>query len=140
MRYALYICLGAVAILAISLPALLSARKMPVASPAPERIASEEHQKTIEALKPPKRKRPAIALIAANDGTEVADFLTAYGVLKDQRRGCDGGGGSDPIRSGFTPAASRLRRRQPPRSLTRLILRVRTMSCYLLCCIRTMPL
>lgn len=83
MRNALYICLGAVAILAISLPALLSARKMPTASPAPERIASEEHQKAIEALKPPKRQRPAIALIAANDGTEVADFLTAYGVLKE---------------------------------------------------------
>lgn len=83
MRSALYICLGAIAILAISLPALLSARKMPTASPAPEQIASDEHQKAIEALKPPKRKRPAIALIAANNGTEVADFLTAYGVLKE---------------------------------------------------------
>ncbi len=83
MRNALYIFLGAVVILAISLPALLSARKMPVAAPAPERIASDEHQKTIEALKPPKRARPVIALLALNQGTEVADFLTAYGVLKE---------------------------------------------------------
>ena len=81
MRNALYIFLGAVVILAISLPALLSARKMPVAAPAPERIASDEQQTTSEALKPPKRARPVIALLALNQVTEVADFLTAYGVL-----------------------------------------------------------
>ncbi|WP_424630207.1 DJ-1/PfpI family protein [Bradyrhizobium sp. SYSU BS000235] len=83
MRNALYICLGAIVVLAICLPALLSSRGQPTASPAPEQIASDEHQKVIAALKPPKRQRPAIALIAANDGTEVADFLTAYGILKE---------------------------------------------------------
>jgi len=83
MRNALYLFLGAVVILAVSLPALLSPRGQPAASRVPEHIAFDEHQKTVEALKPPKRTRPAIALIAANDGTEVADFLTAYGVLKE---------------------------------------------------------
>jgi putative intracellular protease/amidase len=74
---------AAAAIVAVCLPALLSARKMPAASPAPEQIASEKHRKTIEALKPPKRHRPAIALLALNQGTEVSDFLTAYGVLME---------------------------------------------------------
>lgn len=83
MRNALYICLGAVAVVALCLPALLASRGQPPAFPAPERITSDEHQKVIEALKPLMRQRPAIALIAANDGTEVADFLTAYGVLKE---------------------------------------------------------
>lgn len=83
MRNALYICLGAVAVVALCLPALLAPRGPLTASPASESIASEEHQKTIEGLRPPKRQRPAIALIAANDGTEVADFLTAFGVLKE---------------------------------------------------------
>ena len=83
MRNALYICLGTIVVLALCLPALLASRGQPAASPALEQIASEEHQKTIAALKPPKRQRPAIALVAAKDGTEVADFLTAYGVLKE---------------------------------------------------------
>ncbi len=83
MRNALYLFLGAVVILAISLPALLSPRGQPAVSRVPERIASDEHQKSVEALKPPKRARPVIALLALNQGTEVADFLTAYGVLKE---------------------------------------------------------
>lgn len=74
---------AAVAIAAVCLPALLSPRHVPAASAAPEQIASDEHQKTIEALKPLRRQRPAIALLALNQGTEVADFLTAYGVLAE---------------------------------------------------------
>jgi putative intracellular protease/amidase len=42
-----------------------------------------EHQQAIEALKPPKRQRPAIAILALNEGTEVSDFLSAYGVLAE---------------------------------------------------------
>jgi putative intracellular protease/amidase len=65
------------------LPALLAARNEPTASPARPGISPAEHQQTIEALKPPKRQRPAIAILALNEGTEVCDFLTAYGVLAE---------------------------------------------------------
>ena len=50
---------------------------------APERISAAEHQQTIEALKPPKRPRPAVAVLALNEGTEISDFLTTYGVLAE---------------------------------------------------------
>ncbi|MPZ40900.1 MAG: transcriptional regulator [Rhizobiales bacterium] len=49
----------------------------------PDRISPAEHQQTIEALKPPKRQRPAIAILALNERTEVSDLLTAYGVLAE---------------------------------------------------------
>jgi putative intracellular protease/amidase len=49
----------------------------------PERVSAAEQQQTIEALKPPKRQRPAIAILALNKRTEVSDLLTAYGVLAD---------------------------------------------------------
>jgi putative intracellular protease/amidase len=45
-------------------------------------IAAEEHARTIGAMKPPKRARPLIAVIAENDGTETTDFIVPYAVLK----------------------------------------------------------
>ena len=48
---------------------------------APALIPPAEHQQAIEALKPPKRQRPAIAILALNEGTEVSDLLSSYGVL-----------------------------------------------------------
>jgi putative intracellular protease/amidase len=47
----------------------------------PEPIAAEEHARTIEGMKPPKRERPLIAVVALNEGTEVTDFLVPYAVL-----------------------------------------------------------
>ncbi len=44
-------------------------------------IDSSEHARTIEALKPPKRQRPVVAILAANIGTETTDFLVPHGVL-----------------------------------------------------------
>jgi putative intracellular protease/amidase len=80
----LILCLGAAAALAVgSLPVLLAARNEPTASLPPDRVSPAEHQQTIEALKPPKRQRPAIAILALNEGTEVSDFLSAYGVLAE---------------------------------------------------------
>ena len=49
-----------------------------VASP----IAKEEIDATIAALKPPKRKRPLIAIVGANEGTETTDYLMPYGILR----------------------------------------------------------
>jgi len=54
-------------------------------NPAPFPIAAHidetEHAHTIDALRPPKRKRPVIAIITLNDATEVTDLLVPYGVL-----------------------------------------------------------
>ena len=63
------------------LPVLLAARNEPTASPARPGISAAEHRQTIKALKPPKRQRPGIAILALNEGTEVSDLLTSYGVL-----------------------------------------------------------
>ena len=83
-RRNLIIGLGAASALAVGcLPVLLAARNEPIASLALERVPPAEHHQTIEALKPPRRQRPAIAILALNEGTEVSDFLNAYGVLAE---------------------------------------------------------
>jgi transcriptional regulator GlxA family with amidase domain len=51
----------------------------PFAAAAP--VEESEHARTIEALRPPKRQRPVIAIITLNDATEVTDLLVPYGVL-----------------------------------------------------------
>jgi transcriptional regulator GlxA family with amidase domain len=48
-------------------------------------IPAGEHARTIEGIKPPKRARPAIAVIAQNDGTETTDFVVPYAVLVASR-------------------------------------------------------
>ncbi|MBP2561223.1 transcriptional regulator GlxA family with amidase domain [Neorhizobium galegae] len=45
-------------------------------------IPGEETRATVEALKPPKRVRPVIAIVGINDGTEITDYLMPYGVLR----------------------------------------------------------
>lgn len=52
------------------------------ASATPVAIDADETAATIAALKPPKRTRPVVAIIGANDGTETTDYLIPYGVLK----------------------------------------------------------
>jgi putative intracellular protease/amidase len=53
----------------------------PAGSDAPP-IAREEVDATMAALKPPKRERPLIAIIGANGGTEITDYLMPYGILR----------------------------------------------------------
>src|SRR5690348_16547606 len=74
-RHAVWSGLGAAAVFAaiagawmLSLPAV---RRVGLAPP----IGKDEDDATIEALKPPKRKRPLIAIVGANGGTEVTDYL-----------------------------------------------------------------
>ena len=43
----------------------------------------EEHARTIAALRPPKRARPLVAVLADNAGSETTDFLIPYAVLAD---------------------------------------------------------
>jgi putative intracellular protease/amidase len=45
-------------------------------------IAQEEAEATIAALKPPKRRRPLIAIVGINDGSETTDYLMPYGILR----------------------------------------------------------
>lgn len=40
-----------------------------------------EHSKTIEALKPPKRERPVIAVVVDEDGSETTDTIVPHAVL-----------------------------------------------------------
>ncbi|MDQ8731367.1 DJ-1/PfpI family protein [Bradyrhizobium daqingense] len=44
-------------------------------------ISSEEAAATLAALKPPKRKRPLIAIVGINDMSETTDYLMPYGIL-----------------------------------------------------------
>ena len=46
------------------------------------RALDAEGQMLRAALKPPKRSRPLIAVLALNEGTEITDFLTPTGVLR----------------------------------------------------------
>jgi putative intracellular protease/amidase len=41
-----------------------------------------EQVATVEALKPPKRARPLIAVLGANSGSETTDYLVPYGVFR----------------------------------------------------------
>jgi putative intracellular protease/amidase len=45
-------------------------------------IAKEEVDAIIAALKPPKRQRPLIAIVGANEGSETTDYLMPYGILR----------------------------------------------------------
>ena len=45
-------------------------------------IAKEEVDATIEALRPPKRQRPLIAVVGINDASETTDYLMPFGILR----------------------------------------------------------
>lgn len=50
-------------------------------APDPTTIPVEKQAQTIAAMKPPKRARPVVAVIAQNAGTETTDFIIPYAVL-----------------------------------------------------------
>lgn len=66
---------GGVALLALSLP---GAR--PQGAPAP--VPDAERERLLAALRPPKRARPLVAVLAANEGSETTDFVVPFGVLR----------------------------------------------------------
>lgn len=51
-------------------------------APPPAAISLEERDVTLEALRPPKRERPVVAIIGLNESTETTDYLMPYGILK----------------------------------------------------------
>lgn len=46
-------------------------------------ISADEHQRTIAAMVPPKRKRPVVAVVGLNEGTETSDYIVPYAVLAE---------------------------------------------------------
>ncbi|RTE91872.1 MULTISPECIES: DJ-1/PfpI family protein [Bradyrhizobium] len=73
--------LGFVALLAaigVTWLVLLPGSPAPGTAPA---ISRDETEATLAALKPPKRKRPLIAIVGINDMTETTDYLMPYGIL-----------------------------------------------------------
>lgn len=45
-------------------------------------ISPQEAESTLAALRPPKRKRPLVAIIGLNDATETTDYVMPYGILR----------------------------------------------------------
>jgi putative intracellular protease/amidase len=76
------IALGA-AVAAVVLTACLGAVVDTTGATERAELTAEEQQRTIAALRPPKRDRPLIAILADNAGTETTDFLVPYGVLAE---------------------------------------------------------
>lgn len=58
---------------------------LPAARPhgeAPAAVEDAERVRLLERLRPPKRARPLVAVLANNGGTETTDFIVPYGVLR----------------------------------------------------------
>jgi putative intracellular protease/amidase len=70
-------------------------------SPSIAPITEGERALTLAAMKPPKRARPVVAIVGANEGTETTDYLIPYGVLKRS-------GAADVFALGTTPGVMRL--------------------------------
>lgn len=82
LRIMLWICLGIVLIVAAAGAAwLLSLPSESLATVQPA-IDARETEATLAALKPARRRRPLIAIIGINDGTETTDYLMPYGILR----------------------------------------------------------
>src|SRR5262245_27934510 len=59
----------------LSLPSPSAPSLLPPIGPA-------EDEAALRALRPPKRRRPLIAVIGINDATEATDYLMPYGILR----------------------------------------------------------
>ena len=82
-RNIFFLSLGAlVVVAAIAAPILLSPGPVAVASGPVAPLDAAEQAAIIEAMRPTKRERPVIAIVARNAATEVSDLFSAYGVLK----------------------------------------------------------
>jgi len=73
--------IGVVVALPVVAASVLAPGARPGASAAVAAIDDAEHARMIDALRPPKRARPVIAILALNEATEVTDLLVPYGVL-----------------------------------------------------------
>ena len=81
-RLVLWCGLGAAALfVTIAAGWILSLPAAPAIAAAPS-ISREEADRTLAALKPPKRKRPLIAIVGINESSETTDYLMPYGILR----------------------------------------------------------
>jgi putative intracellular protease/amidase len=78
----LWTSLGAVAVFGAIGGAWILSLPPPPAAPTAPPLAEGEAEAILNALKPPKRQRPAIAIVGINDATETTDYLMPYGVLR----------------------------------------------------------
>lgn len=81
LRIVLWSALGSVALFAATAGAWIFSLPPAASVAAPPAIAQDERDAMVAALKPPKRRRPLIAIIGINNATETTDYLTPYGVL-----------------------------------------------------------
>jgi hypothetical protein len=77
---------------------IVSLPSAPVDAAEPPIIAKEEDEATIAALKPPKRRRPLIAIIGINHATETTDYLMPMAFF---------GGPTSPMWSRWQPSRGR---------------------------------
>ncbi|MGP1614169.1 MAG: DJ-1/PfpI family protein [Pollutimonas bauzanensis] len=73
---------GALALPLLVAPIVLAPGREPADTLPAAALDPAEQARMIDAMRPPKRARPAIAIITLNDATEVADLLVAYGILR----------------------------------------------------------
>jgi putative intracellular protease/amidase len=82
MRLMWRIGLGVAVIVALSGGVWFLLLPAPPALAVSAPIGTEEVDATLAALKPPKRRRPLIAVVGINDATETTDYLMPYGILR----------------------------------------------------------
>ena len=80
MKTAATVAFLVLAIAAACLIVLVSRESDP--APAAPPIEEAEYSRAIEALRPGTAERPVIAIVTNNDGTEIADLLSTFGVLR----------------------------------------------------------
>ena len=80
-QLALWSGLGAAALLGAAAAGWIFSLPSAPSLMTPPPIAKEETDLTLAALRPPKRKRPLIAIVGINDSSETTDYLMPYGIL-----------------------------------------------------------
>jgi putative intracellular protease/amidase len=81
-RFVLWCGLGAAALfVTIGAGWILSLPAAPAGAAAPP-VARGEAEAMLAALKPPKRRRPLIAIVGINESSETTDYLMPYGILR----------------------------------------------------------
>jgi putative intracellular protease/amidase len=82
MRRLIWIVAGAATLFAVGAAGWLYSLSLPSRrSPLPP-LAQTETDAMLEALRPPKRERPLIAIVGMNRGTEMTDYLMPLGILR----------------------------------------------------------
>ncbi|MBP6013032.1 MAG: DJ-1/PfpI family protein [Alphaproteobacteria bacterium] len=80
LRFGVLVVVALAVLLVAGVIAFIPAERQ--ASAVPIVISAGEAAATLEAMKPPKRARPVVAVVGANSGTETTDYLVPYGVLR----------------------------------------------------------